>query len=339
MPLTEKNILISLIYQPAYRVWRHHFIVVAIFAITLSQSFFAFGNNTAIDASTIYTFGIGLAVGTLTLIYCNIFLVAPYYLPKRAYASYIVVLLLMSSGLVLMKGIGEFSIFAKAGVSKPWNSITVLDGLSNLLLYAICVASTSIGILFRQLQADATEIKNLKNKQLKSSIVEFKNRIQPKFLYATLDYTSQKVKLDPKHTSETLFRLSELLRYQLYDRTRNKVLLASDIAFIRNYLLLHQQNSGGYFSFKLSVNGDSNKLIGPSTFTPCVEELVSLNPQKLLLNYGLNEEWVELQCDASGIDFHKNNVDEAIQKLRMIYGDHTIVEKESTTLRIRLKVC
>lgn len=339
MPISEnKNAAFGLLTEPKHKGWRYLLITVAVWATALSQSFFVFGNIPEIPTETIYGFGIGIALFTLGIIYFNVYYLAPRYLPQREYANYLLLLIILVSGLVLAKGAGEFYLLAKAGIEKQWNAITLLDGLSNMVLYSICVASTSIGILFRQLLTDHSQIENLENKQLKNSIDEIKNRIQPAFLYATLDYTSQIVKSEPKHASDTLYKLSELLRYQLYDSTRNKVFLSSEIAFIRNYLLLHQQNSDGRFSFEIRTEGNNNRLITPSTFTPCIEELVGLNATKIVADFSFHGAKIEVNLVASGIDFDKNNDIETLQKLKSIY-EPIRIEKKCSSLKIHLTIC
>lgn len=336
MQMLHKNILIDLLYQPAYRPGRHLFIVAAITATTLSQSFFVFGGSPAISTGTIYFFGTGLAACTLAVIYVNIYVLAPHFLSKRAYASYLLVLLLLVTGLVFAKYRGEYAVFASAGLHRTWNGITLLDGLSNMMLYTICVASTSIPFLFRQLVSDHAEIEHLENKRLKNSIDEIKNRIQPKFLYATLGFASEKVKSEPRLVSDTLFRLSELLRYQLYDCTRSRVLLASEITFIQNYLLLHRQNSGNKFSFDLSVNGNTNRLVPPAAFTPCIEEITRHQPETLGLQMNIEATCIGLVCKASGKDFGKNDFSKTEQRLKWL--NDTLFEKEADTVKINLNV-
>lgn len=334
----QKNILTDLLYHPAYRPARHLFIVVAILATTLSQSFFVLGSNPAIPTATIYLFGTGFAFGTLTIIYVNIWFLAPYFLSKRAYASYLLALLLLVSGLVFAKYRGEYAVFANAGIQRAWNGITVLDGLSNMMLYTICVASTSIPVLFRQLITDSAEIEQLENKRLKNSIEEIRNRIQPKFLYATLAYASEKVKSASGQASETLFRLSELLRYQLYDSTRSRVLLVSEITFIQNYLQLHRQNSGGRFSFELSVKGNTQRLIPPAVFTPCMEEIIRHHPETLFLDMHADENFVKWICKASGPDFSRKDFSRTEQKLNWLYGPDARMEKEADKVILNLHV-
>ncbi|WP_434438084.1 histidine kinase [Sphingobacterium spiritivorum] len=333
----NKNIVSDLLTEPQYSVLRCLFVFVAILATTLSQSFFVFGKSAEISTGTIYFFGAALALSTFIIIYFNVHYLAPYYLSKREYASYLLILFLLVSILVFGKGIGEFYLFATAGIQKHGNMITILDGLSNMVLYSICVASTSIGIIFRQLLEDKTKIENLESKQLRNSINKIKNSIQPAFLYATLDYTSKIVKSKPVQASDTLYKLSDLLRYQLYDSTRHRVLLTSEIAFIRNYLLIHQQNTEGNFSFEVIMNGNCNKLIAPSVFTPCIEELIGLNATNICADFSIQGEEVELKLMASGID-EESDFNEAFKKLKSVYENSILIKKAANSLNIQIRV-
>jgi len=341
MPYSEhKNRLTDLLYQPKYSIWRHLFIVVAIVATALSQSFFVFGKSTAIATSTIYIFGMGFAACTLAIIYINVHYLAPHFLSKKAYISYGIILLLIITGLTIAKSIAEYTVLSGIGIYKKPNGVTVLDGLSNTILYTICVTSTSITLLFRQLMTDKAAIESLENTQLKNSINEIKNRIHPQFLYATLANVSEKVKNNPQQASDTVFALSELLRYQLYDSTRNKVLLASDIAFVRNYLRLHQQNSGHPFSFELSVEGNTNRFVSPAIFTAFIEEMIAYQPQILRLTITVKDACIQVLCEVSGvINLETNDFSKTAQKLKLIYGNDAIIEKEADTLTIHFTVC
>ena len=327
------------LYHPNFRVCRHLLIILLIFPITLSQSFFVFGNSPAIPINMIYLSGTVLAIFTIVIIYLNIYYLAPHFLSKREYASYAIALFLLVAGLIFFKYVAEYTIFSNAGIYKRVNGVTVLDGLSNTVLYAVCVASSSIAILFKQLIADNEEIKGLENKQLENSIAEIKNRIQPEFLYATLDYASEKVKSEPNQTSDTLFKLSELLRYQLYDCTRNKVLLGSNIEFIRNYLFLAQQNSGNRFTFSLLVTGDSNKLVPPSVFTQWIEEIISQQPEKLIIHFDIRDCWVLFECKVSGIELIQNNFKKTEQKMHLLYGKNTVFEIGLNAVKLHFNAC
>lgn len=280
-----------------------------------------------------------MAVFALFIVYCNVYYFALRYLVGKEYASYILVLLIFVSGLVSLKGIAEHYFFQQAGIQHYFNSIVILDGLSNMVLFSVCIASTSAGFLCRQLLEDKTKIEHLKDRTMKNSIEKIKNNIQPAFLNATLNYTAEMVRYDSKKASDTLYKLSEHLRYQLYDSMRNTVLLASEIDFIKNYLSLYQQNENGGFYFNISIEGNSNRLIAPTTFMPCIETIINLGVKGLEIKFRNSKEQIDLRIHALIIPSLPETLKETIQRLKMIYDNHILVEEESNILKIHLKVC
>ncbi|WP_350340320.1 hypothetical protein [Paraflavitalea speifideaquila] len=72
-------------------------------------------------------------------------------------------------------------------------------------------------------------------------------------------------------------RLSDLLRYQLYDSARNKVLLSSDIHFLSDFLNLEKIRRDN-FDFTVYSQGDTDSImIPPFLFTTFVENAVKHN--------------------------------------------------------------
>lgn len=333
----QRNVLIGFLYQPAYKVWRHLFIITAIVSTTLSQSFFVFGNHPEVATSTIYETGIGLAVVMLLIIYMNVYYLSPYFLGKRAYASYIIVLLLLVSGFIILKQGLEYLIFSSTGIYKHINIVSLLDGASNMILYTICVASTAISTLLRQLMADHTVISHLQNEQLKHSIAKIKSSIQPKFLFATLDYVSKNVSIAPAQASDTLFKLSELLRYQLYDSARSNVLLSAEIEFVRNYLQLQKQSFANDFNFEINIQGNARQLITPVTLSMLVEEILNVHPQHLHLTIVNAIECMMAECKITGI--RDDDYEKMKQKLQMVYADDIAIAAQQNSILITLRIC
>lgn len=335
----HKNILFDFLTQPAFRLWRHLVFIVAFFPIGLSQSFFVFDGYAQIPTSTLYGFGICLALTIIAFVYVNIYVLAARFLPRGEYASYAFSLFLLVSAFVFVKYIAEYWIFSGAGIIRELNGVTVLDGLSNLMLYTICIASGSITILFKRWIADHAVIDNLESKQLKNNIEEIKNRIHPKFLSATLDYAAEKVKSEPEQTSETLFALSELLRYQLYDSKRDQVLFESDIQFIRNYLILERQNSENRLSFTISATGARNRFIPSSLFIPWIEEITSQHPTTLDVKFAIDDRLISFGCKVSGMGLSRCDFSKIEHRQKLLYGDNIRIVKRSSSLELQLKLC
>jgi sensor histidine kinase YesM len=302
------------------------------------MSFWSFGGYVEIPLSTIYGFGAGIIIFIMIFACFNISCLSPRYLPKGEYFTYVVVLLFFTAGFISLKYIVEYLILLNVGVKRIMNEVTALEALSNLMLYAITIASTSITALFKQWMADNARIKNLENKQLKNHIEEFKNRINPQFLYATLDYASEKAKSDPVQTSETLFNLSELLSYQLYDNRRDSVLLESDIEFIRNYLTLEQQNSGHRLTFTISATGKTSRFIPPGLFTPLIELALKQQPDELQIRFDVDNEWIRFECITPNVRLSSPGFKKTAQHLELQYGDKIILNKKDGSIGLQFSI-
>lgn len=335
----HRNRLFDLLTQPDFRLWRHLFFIAAFFPIGLSQAFFVFDGYSQIETETIYAFGIGLSITIIAFVYFNIYVVASSFLPKAEYATYFVGLLTSVCAFLLLKYSVEYWIFSNAGIYRVLNEITFLDGFSNLALYSICIASGAISLLFKRWIADHELIEDLESKQLKNSIDEIKNRIQPRFLFATLNYASERMKTEAELTSDTLFRLSELLRYQLYDSKRRQVLLESDIEFIRNFMILEKQNRCGKLTYSVSVQGNTNKLLAPAMFIPWIEKITTQHPDEVHIGFNVEQNHISFECKVVGLDLLLCDFSTIEQKLKALYADDISVAITSSKLELDWKIC
>lgn len=271
--------------------------------------------------------------------YFNIYVIAYGFLPESEYASYLVSLLTSVCAFLLLKYAVEYWIFSSAGIYRTINEITFLDGLSNLALYSICIASGSISLLIKRWIADHERIEDLQGKQLKNSIDEIKNSIQPRFLFATLSYASERMKSETQLASDTLFRLSEVLRYQLYDSKRNQVLLESDIRFIRNFMLLVEQNSCGRLAYSVSVQGNTHKLLPPALFIPWIERITTQHPDAIHIAFNARDSHIHFECNVEGLDLFLCDFSTIEQKLRKRYRDDISVVITRSKLAVDWKIC
>lgn len=335
----HKNTLFNFLTSTNYRVWRHLFFILAFIPIGLAQAFFVFDGYTEISTRTIYAFGIGLFITIIAFVYFNIYVLASRFLPKGEFATYLFALLVSVFLFLFLKHITEYWILSAANIHRGFNGITLLDGLSNLMLYSICIASGSISLLFKRWMAGNDEIENLKNKQLKNSIEEIKSRLRPHFLYATLDHASNRVKSEPVLISDTVFRLSEMLRYQLYDSKRDRVLLTSDIEFIRNYLVLEKQNRDGALTYTISVNGNPNKLVFPALFIPWVDEIAAGKPTQIDILFDIDTCLIKFECRVWGLDLSPCDFSKIQQEQKVLYADDIAIKKEDGLIELQLKIC
>ncbi len=82
--------------------------------------------------------------------------------------------------------------------------------------------------------------KELEKQNITGELALLRSQINPHFLFNTLNNINSFVNRDPEVTSSGIIKLSEIMRYMLYDADVNKVLLDKEIAYIRNYIDLQK---------------------------------------------------------------------------------------------------
>lgn len=317
----HNNVLFDFMTHARFRVWRHVLYAAALTPIALSQSFFVLGSTEGMSERTIYLFGVGFAITIIAFAYVNRYYLTPRFALSRRCATHVIVAFLLLFGIIAAKYFIESLLM---GEVRPVNGVTVLDWLSNTTLYTVCIASSSISVFFREWAKDHHQIEHLEIRRLKNDIDEFKNQINPQLLHASLEYAAQKTKTDPEQASDFLFRLSELLRYQLYDFKRPRAVLGAELMFVRNYLALRQKTASFDFSFTVSDAGSTNRFVVPGLFIPLIEVALSRQPAVLSIQVKTDGREVLFECAVSGADLSGCDLSPAEQRLTLLGADYEL---------------
>nr|WP_262903597.1 histidine kinase [Niabella beijingensis] len=124
---------------------------------------------------------------------------------------------------------------------------------------------------------DRQLIYELEQSKTYAELEQLKNQINPHFLFNMLNNANVLTKKDPEKASQVLMKLSDLLRYQLYDSAREKVLLTADIHFLEDFLNLEKVRRDR-FDFLISKEGNLSGVQIPSLlFISFVENAVKHN--------------------------------------------------------------
>ncbi|WP_343704228.1 histidine kinase [Chitinophaga sp.] len=159
----------------------------------------------------------------------------------------------------------------------PFNKENGLNIPLFSFLTALLLAASSSIKLFQKGMMDKQLIYELERSKTYAELEQLKNQINPHFLFNTLNNANVLTKKDPEKASQVLMKLSDLLRYQLYDSAREKVLLTSDIHFLEDFLNLEKVRRDS-FDFLISKEGDlSGVQIPPLLFISFVENAVKHN--------------------------------------------------------------
>ena len=337
MPLNEqKNILFDFLAQPRLRIWRHILIIIIFSFVSAGQSLFVFGDQAEALGGRIYWFGIGNMVITIAFFYLNLYFLVPRLLLKDKYMEYLFTLLGGTIIYLIIKGVIESGILLNLGIVRSFNLVTILDGLSNLTLYAICIASSSGTILLRQWVSDTEKINDLENNRLKNSLDEIKSHINTRLLSNVLNYASDQVKTDSDKVSDILFRLSEVLRYELYDCKREMVLLKSDIEFIDKYLSLEQLNHRNSFTYSISAMDGTTLFVPPSIFIAVIKRISGQQPTGMQIDFNIQDGVVKFLCKVQGTDLTKCDFSKEEQRFSADYPDKIRMNKGTDFIELRL---
>lgn len=241
-----------------YRIFRHILLVVSIIAIL-------YNSTSEISEPTL------VLLLFFLLFYLNMYVLVPQLLFKNRYALYFITI----SGILTL-----IVVSTKLFLSYTQGSDYDDDGLNiplfSILILVLIAASTSIK-LFQKWVVDQKRIFELERSKTSVELDQLKNQINPHFLFNMLNNANVLIQKDPEKASQVLLRLSDLLRYQLYDSSREKVLLTSDIHFLEDFLNLEKIRRNN-FNFLISKEGSlSGVQIPPLLFISFVENAVKHN--------------------------------------------------------------
>lgn len=217
----------------------------------------------------------------LFLAYTNMYFLVPRFLFKNRYLVYTLFILAFIIFWSLIHKVVS-NLFEPNLLPHQENDIGFLQ--FSFIVIVIISASSAIK-LFQQWMNDKQLIYDLEKSKISTELEQLKNQINPHFLFNMLNNANVLTQKDPEKASQVLLRLSDLLRYQLYDSTREKVLLTSDIHFLEDFLNLEKIRRDD-FTFLISKEGGLNGVqIPPLLFISFVENAVKHNNDSAKSSY------------------------------------------------------
>lgn len=209
----------------------------------------------------------------MLLSYTNMYFFVPRFLFKRKYISYGVAVLV---SMFIISFIHRVSAHFFRPNLLPHENDNINFLTFSFVILVLTIASAAVK-LFQQWISDAQLIHDLEQAKTNSELEQLKNQINPHFLFNMLNNANVLTKKDPDKASQVLMKLSDLLRYQLYDSARENVFLTSDIHFLEDFLNLEKIRRDR-FDFIISKEGDLNGVqVPPLLFISFVENAVKHN--------------------------------------------------------------
>ncbi len=274
--INTPSLLHKLLIAPQYKIQRHLLLAAVIAVISLNQAFMTFLDGLDVLGYKIYLQA-GLIFASYMLAgYYNFFVMLPRYLPKGQYARYILLLAAYIFLLVIFQTGEECCVlrhFQIANSSYDFPNVC-FNVLSAFVLILFALSGGAITILLKYWLTENEKMGELEKRHVQSEVEQLKEQVSPHLLFRTLNRAGVQAQKHPSEASAMLLRLSQLLRYQLYDCNREHVLLSAEIKFLNNYLALEQSHSGT-FSFTVRADKETGyTLVAPLLFISFVQAAV-----------------------------------------------------------------
>lgn len=183
------------------------------------------------------------ALSHSTMYYTTQYLFIPRLLKKRRIALFILAFLgllifsvfAMYFGIQLILGADLIKTFKVARLQ-----VLITFAFSNVFMTAVLIMLKALLDYIRNHRSEERKEKE----RLEAELQYLKAQVNPHFLFNTINSVYVLIKSNPDKASETLIKLSDLLRAQLYDFSHDKITIEQEISYLQNYIELEKLRKG-----------------------------------------------------------------------------------------------
>jgi sensor histidine kinase YesM len=195
------------------------------------------------------------------IFYGNAYFLYPRFFNRRYWWLYLVLSLLLIAGSFVLKFIILSKGYPELGE----------DPTKYKFVFAPSFAAYIISVVYRRILNNIEEDRKAKEREATQLITELKflrSQISPHFLFNVLTNLVSLARKKSDKLEESLIRLSDLMRYMLYDAQAKKVKLQKEIEYLESYIALQKLR----FSNDVIIDWDVN--IEPETNLVLIEPML-----------------------------------------------------------------
>tara|TARA_B100000780_G_scaffold139988_1_gene98021 strand:- start:2531 stop:3493 length:963 start_codon:yes stop_codon:yes gene_type:complete len=228
----------------------------------------------------------------MALCYTNIYVLMPRFLYSRKYSIFIVLLLASIFTMVLIK----FNLTYYLVSENVWpegpeviNTLTLNYAIDMMIgeLYVVTFV-TAIKITMDWIK-EHKRVTDLEKVQLETELLFLRSQISPHFFFNTLNNIYSLAIEKSDKTAKIVLRLSELMRYLLYETKSKRQSLEKEIICIQNYLELERIRHEGLLEVNMNISGAiKDKKIAPIILLSFVENAFKHGVNKNIGNVKIN---------------------------------------------------
>jgi sensor histidine kinase YesM len=210
------------------------------------------------------------------------------------------------------------------------------------------------------LAEEKNRVQSILSEKLQTELFSLRNQFHPHFLFNVLNSLYSKILSKSDDSADIVLKISDFLRYSVYDVNTKNISLKKEIEYLKNYISLQQLRFDNRLELSFSTNGDiENQLIEPFLILPFIENsfkysLDDVNSQAwITISITVAEEWLVIKIENSlPPDFIKNKdienphsgvgITNVKRRLELLYPDQHILtiknEEDSFFVSLKIKI-
>ena len=188
------------------------------------------------------------------------------------------------------------------GLLSVFENYDMQDALAaTSLIYFPVLLFLTLRWFFRQIRF----ILNLKNERAKTELLHLKSQVNPHFFFNMLNNLYGLVEKDGKKARGLILKLSDLMRYSIYEGQKEEVTLEEEIEYLKNFVELNQMRYHKAISvdFDTQIHQGGIKIM-PLLFIILLENAFKHGVEKLRKDAFVN---IIMQTDEQSIYFEVTN--------------------------------
>ncbi len=206
--------------------------------------------------------------------YFSAYVLVPRLLYKRRFAAFIGVFIFMVVfmglfSLFLTRIVDDLTMHAKS-VIPDWK--TMVPSVNLFIWNSILAAfgATTLKILFDRFRIEK-KLVEVEKEKIKTELSFLRSQINPHFLFNvmnTIYFQIEKANTDARLSVE---KFSEMLRYQLYECTTDKIQIQKELHYIKNYVAIQTLRMEKESDISITIEEMEDFLIAPLLILPIIE--------------------------------------------------------------------
>lgn len=202
------------------------------------------------------------------LVYFNLLYLIPNYLARNV----LLYLGLVLAACAVVTPIKVLVLYLKfSGHPQLREDLVAVQDTLYLGSFLITMASTVLRVITDWWRYQQEKI-NLQTQTIQSELRFLKSQINPHFLFNTLNNLYALTLKKSDKAPEIVLKLSEIMRYMLYECNEKQVLLSKEVQYIHNYLDLERLRQPKGADIQFATEGHiSDQMVAPLLFVPFLE--------------------------------------------------------------------